>query len=207
MRACVWGLINKDWDCGCPVAALIVVCTMNIWKERGFMYNVQRRQRSPADRLVVLLYVVDLTCFRIPQNGGVAKGAVQSNTILFSLKEYSLWNSCKAAASVRWRCTTRQCWLNCRSTLQRNGHNFIGQHGDFIMTTHSLKSRITSYSFWLNLTLPPYSPNLAPCDLFIPITKDKAPEHSIWDLWSTWFRRHKTNNLWCGQQCHTTDAS
>ena len=25
----------------------------------------------------------------------------------------------------------------------------------------------TSCSFWLNLTLPPYSPNLAPCDFFL----------------------------------------
>ena len=29
------------------------------------MYNVQRRLHSPADRLVVLLYVVDLTCFSL----------------------------------------------------------------------------------------------------------------------------------------------
>ena len=35
------------------------------------------------------------------------------------------------------------------------------------MTTYSLTSRITSSSFWLNLTLPPYSPNLAPCDFFL----------------------------------------
>ena len=105
--------------------------------------------------------------FRIPQNGGVARGAVQRNTILFPLKAYSLWNLSKAAASVRWRCTTRQCWLNCRSTLQRNGQNFIGLDGDFILTTHSLTSRITSCSFWLNLTLPPYSPNLAPGDFFL----------------------------------------
>ena len=101
--------------------------------------------------------------FRIPQNGGVVRGAVQRNTILFRLKAYSLWNLCKAAAGVRWRCTTRQCWLNCRSTLQRNGHNFIGLDWDFIMTMHSLTSRITSYSYWLNLTLPPYSP----CDFFL----------------------------------------
>ena len=123
--------------------------------------------------------------FRIPQSAGVAIGAVHYNTILFPLTAYSLWNICKAAASVRWRCTTRQCWLNCRSTLQINGQNFIGLDGDFIMTTHSLTSRITSRSFWLNLTLPPYSPDLAPCDLLIPITKNKAPWHSIWDLWSS----------------------
>ena len=56
------------------------------------MYNVQRRQRSPAGRLVVLLYVVDSLIFRIPvpQNGGIARGAVQRNTILFPLKAYSL---------------------------------------------------------------------------------------------------------------------
>ena len=137
---------------------------MNIWKERGFRYNVQRRLHSPADRLVVLLYVVDLTVFCTPQNGGVARGAVQRK-ILFPLKAYSLWNLCKAAAL--WRCTTCQCWLNCRSTLQRNGHNFIGLDRDFIMTMHSLTSRITSCSFWINLTLPPYSPNLAPCDFFL----------------------------------------
>ena len=101
--------------------------------------------------------------FRIPRNLGVARGAVQHNAILFLLKAYSLWNLCKAAASVRWRCTTHQCWLNCRSTLQKNGHNFIGLDGDFIMTTQSF----TSCSFWLNLTLPPYSPNLAPCDFFL----------------------------------------
>ena len=101
--------------------------------------------------------------FRMPQSGGVGRGAVHRNTILFPLKAYSLWNLCKAAASVSWRCTTRQCWLNCRSTLQRNGHNFIGLDGDFFMTTHSL----TSCSFWLNLTLPPYSPNLASCDFFL----------------------------------------
>ena len=107
--------------------------------------------------------------FRVPQNGGVARGAVEHNTIiiLFPLKAYSLWNLCKAAASLWWTCTTRQCWLNCRSTLQRNGHNFIGLDGDFIMTTHSLTSRIMSCSFWLNLTLPPYSPNLDPCDFFL----------------------------------------
>ena len=104
--------------------------------------------------------------FHIPQNGGVARGAVQHHTILFPLKAYSLWNLCKAAASAQWRCTTRQCWLNCRSTLQRNGHNFIGLDGDFIMTMQSLMSRITSCSFWLNLTLLPYSPSLAPCDFF-----------------------------------------
>ena len=121
--------------------------------------------------------------FRIPQNGGVAREAVQRNTILFPLKAYSLWNLYKAATSVRWRCTTRQCWLNCRSTLQRNGHNFIGLDGDFIMTMHSLTSRFTSCSFWLNLTLPPYSSNL--WLLLIPITKDKAPGQSIWDLWSS----------------------
>ena len=83
--------------------------------------------------------------------------------ILFPLKAYSLWNLFKAAASVRWRCTTRQCWLNFTSTLQRNGHNFIGLDADFIMTTHSL----TSCSFWLNLTLLPYSTNLTPCDFFL----------------------------------------
>ena len=105
--------------------------------------------------------------FRIPQYGGVARGAVQRNTILFPLKAYSLWNLRKAEESVRWRCTTRHCWLNCRSTLQRNGHNFIGLDGDFIMTTHSLTSRITSCSFSLNLTLSPYSPNLAPCNFFL----------------------------------------
>ena len=117
--------------------------------------------------------------FRIPQNGGVARGAVQCNTILFPLKAYSLWNLCKAAASVRWRCTTCQCWLNCRSTLQRNGHNFIGLDGDFIKTTHSLTSRITSCSFWLNLTLPPYSHNLVPCDFFLfPSLKRKL--QGIW---------------------------
>ena len=104
--------------------------------------------------------------FRISKNG-VMRGAVQCNTILFPLKAYSLWNLCKAAVSVRWRCTTRQCWLNFSSTLQRNGHNVIGLDGDFIMTTHSLTSRIMSCSFWLNLTLPPYSPNLAPCDFFL----------------------------------------
>ena len=91
----------------------------------------------------------------------------ERNTILFPLNAYILWNLCKAAASVQWRCTTHQCWLNCRSTLQRNGHNFIGLDGDFVMTTHSLTSRITSCSFWINLTLPPYSPNLAPCDFFL----------------------------------------
>ena len=81
--------------------------------------------------------------FCIPQSGGVARGAVQRNTILFPLKAYSLWNLCKAAASVQWRCTTHQCWLNCRSTLQRNGYNFFRLDGDFIMTTHSLTPRIT----------------------------------------------------------------
>ena len=128
------------------------------------MYNVQRRQHSPADRYCSMLSTS--LVFRIPQNG-VASGAVQRNTILFPLKAYSLWNLCKAAASVRWRCTTRHCWLNCRSTLQRNGPNFIGLDGDFIMTMHSLTSRIMSCSLWLNLTLPPYSPNLAPCDFFL----------------------------------------
>ena len=56
------------------------------------MYNVQRRQHSPADSLVVLLYVVDLTCFShsLPQRGVVTRGAVQRNTILFSLKAYIL---------------------------------------------------------------------------------------------------------------------
>ena len=39
---------------------------------------------------------------------------------------------------------------------------------------HSLTSRITSCSFWLNLTLLPYSPNLAPCDFFLfPLLKTK----------------------------------
>ena len=111
--------------------------------------------------------------FRIPQYGGVARGAVQRNMTLFPLKAYSLWNLCKVAASVRWRCTTHQCSLNCRSTLQRNGHNFIGLDGHFIMTTHSLTSRIKSCSFWLNLTLPPYSPSLAPCDFLFPSLKTK----------------------------------
>ena len=32
---------------------------------------------------------------------------------------------------------------------------------------HHDTSRITSCSFWLNLTLTPYSPNLAPCDFFL----------------------------------------
>ena len=42
------------------------------------------------------------------------------------------------------------------------------------MTIHSLTSRITSCSFCLNLTLPPYSPNLAPCDfLLFPSQKTK----------------------------------
>ena len=111
--------------------------------------------------------------FCIPQSGGVARRAVQCNMILFPLKAYSLWNLCKAAASIRWRCTTHQCWLNCRSTLQINGHNFIGLDGDFIMTMHSLTSWITSCSFWLNLTLPPYSPNLDPCDFLFPSLKTK----------------------------------
>ena len=122
--------------------------------------------------------------FRIPQKGGVARGAVQRNTILFPLKAYSLWNLCKAAASVRWRCTTRQCSLNYRSTLQRNGHNFIGLDGDFIMTTHSLTSPTTSCSFWLNLTLPPYSPNLAPCDFFLfPSLKTKFDFKPLKQCW------------------------
>ena len=111
--------------------------------------------------------------FRIPQNGGVARGSVQHNTILFPFKAYSLWNLCKAAASVWWRCTTCQCWLNCRSTLQRNSHNFIGLDGDFVMTMHSLTPWITSCGFWLNLTLLPYSPNLAPCDFLFPSLKTK----------------------------------
>ena len=51
--------------------------------------------------------------------------------------------------------------------IGKNGHNFIGLDGDFIMTTHSLTSRITSCSFWLNLILQPYSVNLAPCDFFL----------------------------------------
>ena len=85
----------------------------------------------------------------------------------------NLWNLCKAAASVRWRCTTRQCWLNCRSTLLRNDHNFIGLDGDFIMTMHSLTLQIMSCSFWLNLTLLPYSSNLAPCDFLFPSLKTK----------------------------------
>ena len=91
--------------------------------------------------------------FHIPQSGGVVRGAVQLNMILFPLKAYSLWNLCKAAESLRWRCSTRQCWLNCRSALKRNGHNFIGPQ---------------FCSLWL---------------LLIPMTKDKAPGHSIWDLW------------------------
>ena len=86
-------------------------------------------------------------------------------------------------------CTTRQGWLNCRSILQRNGHNFIGLDGDFIMTTHGLMLQITSCSVWLNLTLPLYCiPLPRSCSLWlllIPITKDKAPGHSIWDLWSS----------------------
>ena len=91
----------------------------------------------------------------------------QYSLILFPLKACSLWNLLKAPASVRWRCTICHCWLNFRSTLQRNGHNFIGLDGNFIMTMHSLMSQITSCSFWLNLTSPPYSPNLAPCDFFL----------------------------------------
>ena len=114
-----------------------------------------------------LLYVVPSLVFRMPQKGGVVRGAVQRNTILFLLEAYSLWNLWKAAASVRWGCTTRQCWLNCGSTLQRNSHNFIGLDGDFIMTMHILTSQIKSCSFWLYLTLWPYSPNLAPCDYFL----------------------------------------
>ena len=61
--------------------------------------------------------------------------------------------------------TTRQCWLNCGSTLQWNGHNFIGLDGDFTMTTHGL----TSCSFWLNLTLPVYHIRLIVPILF-PVT-------------------------------------
>ena len=34
-------------------------------------------------------------------------------------------------------------------------------------------SRITSCSFWQNLTLPPYSPNLAPCDFLFPLLNTK----------------------------------
>ena len=40
------------------------------------------------------------------------------------------------------------------------------------MTTHSL----TSCSFRLNLTLPPYSPNLAPCDFLFPSLKTKLQD-------------------------------
>ena len=113
--------------------------------------------------------------FRIPQNGGVSRGAVQRNTILFPLKAYSLWNLRKAAASVRWRCTRHQCWLNYkkhiakkRPQLNRAGWRF---HHD--NEKPHVASRITSCSFWLSLTLPAYSPNLAPCDFLFPSLKTK----------------------------------
>ena len=150
---------------------------------------------SPAERLVVQLYVVDLTCFSHTTKWRCVRGAVQRNTILFPLKAHSLWNLCKAAASVRWRCTTRHCWLNCRNTLQRNGHNFIGLDGDFIMTTHSLTSRIKSCSFWLNVTLPPYIPNLAPCDFFLfPSLKTKL--RGIWFETSEAVLKKSEANIW-----------
>ena len=97
----------------------------------------------------------------------------------FCLKHTASETYAKLQQAYWWRCTTCQCWLNCRSTLQRNGHNFIRLDGDFIMTTHSLTSRITSCRFRLNLTLPPYSPNLAPCGFFLfPSLKTKL--QGIW---------------------------
>ena len=61
------------------------------------------------------------------------------------------------------KCTVKIHYMSALAKLQRNVHNLIGLDGDFIMIMHSL----TSCSFWLNLTLPPYSPNLAPCDFFL----------------------------------------
>ena len=51
--------------------------------------------------------------------------------------------------------------------IAKKWHKFFGLDGDFIMTMLSLTSRITSCSFWLNLTLPPYSHNLTPCDCYL----------------------------------------
>ena len=67
------------------------------------------------------------------------------------------------------QCTTYQCWLNCGSTLQRNGQNFIRLDGDFIRTTHGLMSRIMSCSFWLNLTIPVYHIRLI-APILLPVT-------------------------------------
>ena len=136
------------------------------------MYNVQRRQHSPAGRLVVLLYVVDLSCF---PHATKWRCRERSST---ALKAYSLWNLCKAAPSVRWRCTTRQCWLNCGSTLQRNGLNFIGLGGD------NAQPHVMQFLAKFNITaLQPRSCSL--WLLLIPINKDKALGISIWDLWSS----------------------
>ena len=105
--------------------------------------------------------------FRIPQSGGVARGAVQRNTILFPPKAYSLWNLCKAAASIRWRCTTCQCWLNCRSTLQKNGHNFIGLDGKHHDNAQPhVANYVMQFLAKFNITAP-YCPNLVPCDFFL----------------------------------------
>ena len=134
------------------------------------MYNVQRQQHSPADRLVVLLYVVDLTCFSHTTKWRCRERSSTGNTILFPLKAYGLWNLCKTAASVRWRWTTRQCWLSCRSTLQRNCHNFIRLDGDFTTAQPHIVNHIMQFLAKFNIICvlhPPYNPDHALCDIIL----------------------------------------
>ena len=65
------------------------VCTLNIWKERGFMYNIHRLQHLRAGRLVVLLYVVDIICFSYTTKWSWLKcTAVYYTSVLAKLRKH-----------------------------------------------------------------------------------------------------------------------
>ena len=121
--------------------AVVKKSEANIWKERGFMYNIHRWQHFPACRLVVLFYVVDLTCF--------------SHTTKWR------WRECTAVYYTSVLAKLQKHTAKKRPQLHRTGWRL---HHD------NTRLHVMQFLAKFNITCvphPPCSPNLAPCDFFL----------------------------------------